>query len=127
MKSDDGDTGVEPPLPEEPEGDNDYIRIPNVPDLGVGDIPKPHLGSPTKEQTAPWIALGILGVWAVTLMLVLMGGFWLIYSAGGPDKAKAIIVDSAIPYLEKAGIFATSVFGPLLAFVLGYYFGKERP
>jgi hypothetical protein len=42
-----------------------------------------------------------------------------------PEHTKILITLAVIPFLEKVGTFLTTVFGPLLAFILGYYFGQK--
>lgn len=43
----------------------------------------------------------------------------------GPDEAKQY-ADTLASVLETLASFLTAVFAPLLAFVLGYYFGEKR-
>jgi hypothetical protein len=74
------------------------------------------------------VALSIVAIFGVTLCLLIFGGFTLlIWLRWAPDKAGPIFSQAVIPYIEKLGTFATTVFGPLLAFILGYYFGEKSP
>jgi hypothetical protein len=78
-----------------------------------------------KEKAANWIAKALLFTFGFILVLVLVGGFFLMRT-GDAETTKKIVNESAIPYLEKVGTFASTVFGPLLAFILGYYFAKDK-
>jgi len=91
------------------------------------DIAEPgELERPSrKEQAASWIAVALLSVFGVSLVLLLVGGFFLL-KAGDAESTKKIINESAIPYIEKVGTFSSTVFGPLLAFILGYYFAAKE-
>jgi uncharacterized protein YneF (UPF0154 family) len=80
-----------------------------------------------KELYAKSIALWIVIMAFVSMVLVLSAGYFLIYrSMSNPENAKAVIQGAVIPLLEKAATFFTTVFSPLLAFILGYYFGQRQ-
>jgi hypothetical protein len=80
-----------------------------------------------KELYAKSIALWIVVMAFSSITLALLGGYILIYiSASNPDNAKAVIQGAVVPLLEKAATFFTTVFSPLLAFILGYYFGQRQ-
>jgi hypothetical protein len=81
----------------------------------------------TKENYARWIAIYIVAIFGVSLcLLILLGFVLLIWLRWAPDKADVIFNKAVIPFVEKIGTFATTVFGPLLAFILGYYFGEKN-
>jgi hypothetical protein len=89
--------------------------------------------APFKELAARTIAETIVRIFGFSLLASLAGGFLLMISAlvwGGPggssDAASKLIKDSAIPFLTSVATFAATVFGPLLAFILGYYFGEKQ-
>jgi len=79
-----------------------------------------------KEESAGIIAKYIVEVFKFSILIALGGVlvvvlvcfFWQTSSAAGP-----LIKDALVPFLQALGTFATTVFGPLLAFILGYYFG----
>jgi hypothetical protein len=80
-----------------------------------------------KEETAKWVAMGLVVIFGVLTTLALIGGFFIIKCSGcSPETAKQTITDSAIPFLKEVGAFAQTVFGPLLAFILGYYFASQK-
>jgi hypothetical protein len=80
-----------------------------------------------KEQYAKSIALWIVFMAFVSIVLILVWGYYIIYkSSGTPENAKVLIVEAVVPLLEKAATFFTTVFSPLLAFILGYYFGQRQ-
>jgi hypothetical protein len=76
-----------------------------------------------KEQHAIAIALIITWTFAVSACLILIGIYLILRRS--PEDAKSLLA-SAAPMLKEAGTFLSSVFGPLLAFVLGYYFGEKK-
>jgi hypothetical protein len=94
----------------------------NIYDLeGVETVPVPH-----KELAAMWVAKAIVLIFGISMGLLILLGFtmffWLRWA---PDKVTVITSNAIVPYVEKVGTFAATVFGPLLAFVLGYYFGQK--
>ncbi|HEX4007667.1 MAG TPA: hypothetical protein VHX60_15945 [Acidobacteriaceae bacterium] len=82
---------------------------------------------PSRESVARWVAQAILITYGAAVSLLIVLGFVvIIWLRWAPDKAQAIFTGALIPYVEKVGTFATTVFGPLLAFILGYYFGEKK-
>lgn len=77
-----------------------------------------------RENAARLVAVGILVVFGVCLTVVLLGG--LILAGMKPESAAVLVKDAIVPLLQSTSTFAATVFGPLLAFVLGYYFGREQ-
>jgi len=77
------------------------------------DIAEPgELERPSrKEQAASWIAVALLSVFGVSLVLLLVGGFFLL-KAGDAESTKKIINESAIPYIEKVGTGTLTLSGP---------------
>jgi hypothetical protein len=80
-----------------------------------------------KEQTAKWVAYGIVIIFGLLTTMALIGGFLIMRCSGcSPETAKQLVTDGAIPYLKEVGAFAQTVFAPLLAFILGYYFAAQK-
>jgi hypothetical protein len=80
-----------------------------------------------RESYAKAIALTIVWMAFVSIILVLTGGFLVIYfSMSSPENSKQIIEGAVVPLLEKTATFFATVFSPLLAFILGYYFGQRQ-
>jgi hypothetical protein len=99
----------------------------DLPEGGLSDYKPPEHPVPHKEVAASWVAKGIVIIFGISLGIVLIGGFVLIaFRCSSPADPKALVSDSIIPLIEKAATFATTVFGPLLAFVLGYYFAERQ-
>jgi hypothetical protein len=99
----------------------------DLPEGELSDYKPEEQPVPHKEVAASWVAKGIVIIFGISLGIVLVGGFVLIACrASSPSDPKALVSDSIIPLIEKAATFATTVFGPLLAFVLGYYFGERQ-
>jgi hypothetical protein len=107
--------------------DNSRDITVNLPEGSLADYKPAEQPVPHKEASARWVAKGIVIIFGMSLGIVLIGGLFLIQlrSAGMTDP-KALVADAITPLLEKAATFATTVFGPLLAFVLGYYFGERE-
>jgi len=80
--------------------------------------------SDAKETYARGIALIVTWTFAVSAVLILVGIYNLLRSY--PSDAESLLVKAGLPALKEAGSFLSSVFGPLLAFVLGYYFGERN-
>ncbi len=82
---------------------------------------------PAKEKGARWIATVIVFTFAGSIGLTIILGFSLLFCLRwAPDKVEPIFTKGVIPFMEKVGTFATTVYGPLLAFILGYYFGEKN-
>jgi hypothetical protein len=99
------------------------IDVPRNIDLSLED---PHS---KKEEAAKGVALRLVGVFGVATIILLLGGILflaphLLKSDPGSTDLPALL-ESYGQYLDQAKDFLTVVFGPLLAFVLGYYFGKS--
>ena len=79
------------------------------------------------ERKAAWrIGTLLVLTFAASCIFVIWEGFRVIfYSMDQPEHTKTLITLAVIPFLEKVGTFLTTVFGPLLAFILGYYFGQK--
>lgn len=91
---------------------------------GLDDFARRVSPEQTKENSAQLVAGVIVLTFGVTVLAALVGGF-LIIIWRNPAEVKGVVNDAAIPLLKEITGFATTVFGPLLAFVLGYYFGER--
>ena len=78
----------------------------------------------SRETSASLIAQIITWTFAVCSVLLLLGTFLVLFVR--PDQAKMLLGEAGLPALKEGGSFLSSVFGPLLAFVLGYYFGERK-
>lgn len=88
---------------------------------------KPFDPEKLKAESAKWVATVIVGSFAGSIALVLIAIAIIVAVTKNPDDAKRF-TDTLVAILESLGKFLTAVFGPLLAFVLGYYFSeKQRP
>jgi hypothetical protein len=89
----------------------------------VGDISGKDLLQPFNQaQLRGRLATFLLWIFGLFLLAGLLFGLLLIGS--GPE-AVTHTQESLIPYVTALGDTAIKLFGPLLAFVLGFYFGKE--
>jgi hypothetical protein len=80
-----------------------------------------------KEMTARRIGTMLIVIFGLTAGLIIIEGFHIISSVRDhPEIAKPLVIDAIIPFLEKVATFLTTVFSPLLAFILGYYFGQKQ-
>lgn len=78
-----------------------------------------------REKTAAWIGISLIGSFAGSIFLIL-SIFALILLHGDNFHDPQAAVDAFITLLEGMSKFFSVVFGPLLAFVLGYYFGTGQ-
>jgi hypothetical protein len=91
---------------------------------------EPHLEdiSMLKERGASNVAARLLLVFGHSLVWPFVGGVFLIVVLSmkyEPNVAVKLLNDGYLPLLERIGDLALRVFGPLLGFVLGYYFGTK--
>jgi len=100
----------------------------------VGDV-KP----PKKEADAGYIAKVIVWTFTGTVALLVILVYWVVMNypwvdapaAGATNKdasyrAVELLTKAAAPALKEFGTFLSTVFGSLLAFILGYYFGEQK-
>jgi hypothetical protein len=85
---------------------------------------------PAVERTrgALWVTKAVVIIFGVTIFLMVIGSFWLEAwwsRIPPPENAIKLVREAAIPFLEKIGAIAATVFGPLLAFIFGFYFGER--
>jgi hypothetical protein len=83
-----------------------------------------------KVKGAKWVASGLVYIFGGTMLVCLIGGLVLVgiyppKDGGTPGKSD-VIGAAVIPLFQGVGSFAATVFSPLLAFVLGYYFGEKK-
>ena len=83
-----------------------------------------------KEATARSIAERLLRTFQQSLLLILTAGFGLILiefvMSSPPKPAASIIKESFVRLITGVATFGSTLFGPLLGFVLGYYFGEKK-
>jgi hypothetical protein len=80
-----------------------------------------------KEMTARRIGTMLIVIFGISVVLTIWEGFRVVfYSMDQPEHTKVLINEAVIPFLEKVATFLTTVFSPLLAFILGYYFGQKQ-
>lgn len=78
-----------------------------------------------KELGAKTIARGLIVVFGGFLAVVLLITLFIVQVSATPNDAK-LYAESVIATLDALSNFASAVFAPLLAFVLGYYFSEKR-
>ena len=103
----------------------------------IGDINAEQLLHPPRfrERVARDVAEKLVSLFGYSLLGLLGGGFILVAiilvatlsgssnTLVGIDLVERLIV----PYLRGIGTFLSTSFGPLLAFILGHYFGERQP
>jgi len=103
---------------------------PNNNDLGlVKDIPQVEERDIHRERSAREIAHHLVTTFRYSLWGALAAGCAVCLIGAVTDRnwgIGLIVKDAVVPFLQAVGTFATTVFGPLLAFILGYYFGEKR-
>ena len=78
-----------------------------------------------KETGARVVAYFLVGTFSGAILLTLLISLAIIARTGSSEHAK-LFTDTIVPMFEGLNKFLSPVFGPLLAFVLGYYFSKEQ-
>jgi hypothetical protein len=108
--------------------DQIQVNLAGKDDASLGEIASRYTAEPThKEITAKRLAIIIVWMAGISLgLLILFGFFVIIWSINNPEHSKQLITESVIPLIEKLATFFTTAWGPLLAFVLGYYFGERQ-
>lgn len=79
-----------------------------------------------KERYASWIALIITWTFTGATALCLVGLFLVLILERKDAAGVKALLEAGIPAFKEICISLTSLFGPLLAFVLGYYFGEKN-
>lgn len=97
-----------------------------------------NVNSFTRERYAHSIALVIVWTFAAAVVLLIGLVYWVVLKYPWIDgsgnikdgkisyRAVALLTEAAAPALKEFGSFISTVFGSLLAFVLGYYFGEQK-
>jgi len=94
-------------------------------DLRAGVEEQPPNLAKLKTESAIAIARLLVFFFGATLVLGFASIIAAICKADRPEDVQAYLA-GAIPMLKALGDFCASVFSPLLAFVLGYFFGERR-
>jgi hypothetical protein len=91
-------------------------------------IAKPFDPHKQKSVTATAVAMAILSVFALSILGTLAMNFWVLEKliVKDPKVAEEFVTKVAVPLLTSVGTFGATLFGPLLAFVLGFYFGESK-
>jgi type IV secretory pathway VirB2 component (pilin) len=77
-----------------------------------------------KAKSATTVARVIVGTFAATIALVFVAAIVIMLVSRSVDEAQKYAT-VLIGVLDALSNFLTAVFAPLLAFVLGYYFGEK--
>jgi len=113
-------------MPNDGETEKEPIQV-NLVGESLAESAKRYVAPTHREITAKRLAIIIVWMAGISLgILMLLGFFVIIWSVNNPEHSKQLITDSVIPLIEKLAIFFTTAWGPLLAFVLGYYFGERQ-
>jgi len=98
--------------------------------LEIGTVQsKSNIEFPTRERSETahniiWIfGAAILGNLILNFLLIV--GLVVKYQCQA-DQIEGIVNKGIIPLLTATGTLASTVFGPLLAFILGYYFSQKN-
>ena len=85
-----------------------------------------------KESAAKSIAERLVTIFGIAVLGSLGFGFFLVlllalgWTHQPSPNPEAFIKEGAVPLITTIATFASTVFAPLLAFILGYYFGEKR-
>jgi hypothetical protein len=92
------------------------------------DLPQVKL-VPPKERWA--IAQSVFEIFKWLIGGLFAGGFLtvaisMLATKGNADLTVKLLKEAILPFIEEVAKFAATVFSPLLAFILGYYFGSGK-
>lgn len=71
------------------------------------------------------IAIVIVGAFAGVLVITLIIVAGIVWKSGDPTRVQ-VFAEAVTRLYDSLGKFASTVFGSLLAFILGYYYSKEQ-
>lgn len=105
------------------------LALPAV-DVTLEDVPAAETRPPSleemRETSAKTVALVLVWSFAGTILLTIALACIVTAISRGSSETAKVFTDTFITLFEALGKFVSPVFGPLLAFVLGYYFSKEK-
>lgn len=78
-----------------------------------------------KESGARQLATALVWIFGLSINLVLFGAILIVAITRDPQEAE-VYSATLSSLLDELGAFSSAVFAPLLAFVLGYYFGEKQ-
>jgi uncharacterized protein with PQ loop repeat len=78
-----------------------------------------------KSKATNYIAFWIVAIFGAAVILVLLGGI-LICILKSPGESEQVITKAFLPFLQALANFISVSFGPLLAFILVYYFRPNK-
>jgi len=75
-----------------------------------------------------YIGAGIVAIFALSLIGMLTAAFLMLWrlEALKQEQAEQFVTKVAIPLVTAIGTFESTLFGPLLAFILGFYFKSTQ-
>lgn len=74
------------------------------------------------ERTASRVAYALLAIFGLTLIASFGMAFFVLYIRPPGTQIDQSLVEMSMSYLKNTA----TIFGPLLAFILGYYFTKKE-
>jgi hypothetical protein len=78
-----------------------------------------------REGSAKIVAQSLVGIFGGSILAILAITFSVFVRSESPEQARAY-AEVLTPVLKELASFMSSVFGPLLAFILGYYFSDKQ-
>jgi hypothetical protein len=91
----------------------------------VGPVAVPFSPEQQVLEGAEIVSKGLLRIFAIAILLTLLTPLLLLAISGGNLELATRWMDAYAKLLKEVSGFSVTVFGPLLAFVLGFYF-KDR-
>jgi hypothetical protein len=78
-----------------------------------------------KLKSSAWVARALVMTFAASILVWFFVAALVIGVSSSPVQARQF-ADALVPFLREYSSFATAVFSPLLAFVLGFYFSEKN-
>ncbi|MGA2652617.1 MAG: hypothetical protein ABSF28_18935 [Terracidiphilus sp.] len=97
----------------------------------VQSAPKKEIDAGYLAKVIVWTFTGSVAALILLIYWVVMNYPWIDGHTTGDKgeivyRAVELLTKAAAPALKEFGTFLTTVFGSLLAFILGYYFGEQK-
>jgi hypothetical protein len=104
----------------------------------LNESPVGNVKPDAKEVHAGYIARVIVWTFAGAVAALILLIYWVVMNYPWIDarptgekgeivyRAVELLTKAAAPALKEFGTFLSTVFGSLLAFILGYYFGEKK-
>jgi hypothetical protein len=95
-----------------------------IEDISASSYERPFDPKRHHAFAALYIGLSIIGIFAISMGGLLTAAFLMLWRLESykAEQAEQLVAKVAVPLITSVGTFESILFGPLLAFILGFYF-----